>query len=262
MRVAFLTGATKNTGLAIARRFAADGYALAITSRNKDDAQRTANALQEEYAVPCCGYALALNDPNAIAKVFSEVEAKLGPVSVFVANAAVLGIGKGLCNTTEADFDEIVEVNLKGTFFCCQCAAEQMKRAGGGCILTIGSVQSLGAVPDRCVYSMTKAALSALAKNMAYELGSWGIRANNIVAGAIHSSRYDALSPEELVERRSRYPAGRESTEEEIAAAAAYLASESAATITGTDLVIDSGLSACLLPYKKANHSNQKEVQK
>jgi len=97
---------------------------------------------------------------------------------------------------------------------------------------------------------MTKAALSNLVKYMAYELAPYGIRANNLVAGAIHSRRWEGLTPEELALRRSRYPAGRESTEAEIAAAVYFLASEDAATITGTDMIVDSGLTACLLPYE------------
>lgn len=90
-----------------------------------------------------------------------------------------------------------------------------------------------------------------LVRHMAYELGQYHIRANNVVAGAVHSCRWDDLSEEEIAARRSRYPAGRESTEEEIANAVWFLASEQSASITGTDLTVDSGLTACLLPYTK-----------
>ena len=128
-----------------------------------------------------------------------------------------------------------------------------MKRQGGGAIVTVGSVQALGAVRGRAVYSMTKAAISSLVKNMAYELGEYGIRANNLVAGAIHSSRWDALSEEECAKRRARYPVGRESTEEEIANGVFFLGTDLSASTTGTDLVIDSGISVCLLPYTKSN---------
>jgi len=90
-----------------------------------------------------------------------------------------------------------------------------------------------------------------LVRYMAYELGQYHIRANNVVAGAVRSCRWDDLSEEEIAARRSRYPAGRESTEEEIAAAVWFLASGQSATVTGTDLTVDSGLTACLLPYTK-----------
>ena len=121
----------------------------------------------------------------------------------------------------------------------------------GGSIVTIGSVQGTGAVPGRTVYAISKAALSMLVKSMAYELGQFGIRVNNIVAGAVHSQRWDGLSEQELASRRSRYPVGRESSEEEIANAVYFLGSEQSASITGTDLTVDSGITACLLPYQK-----------
>jgi NAD(P)-dependent dehydrogenase (short-subunit alcohol dehydrogenase family) len=104
------------------------------------------------------------------------------------------------------------------------------------------------------VYSLTKAAFSVLVKNLAFELGEYHIRANNVVAGAIHSERWNALSEEEIATRRARYPVGRESTEEEIANAVYFLGSDQSATVTGTDLTVDSGISVCVLPYSKSKN--------
>jgi len=251
MKTVLITGATRNTGFAIARRFAAEGYRVAITSRDEASAQEAAEKLSREFSVTAKGYAMSYDSVASIQETFQKVEADFGKLDVFVANSANLGIGFGLMNTPEAEFDAIASVNIKGNFFCCQCAAELMKKAGGGSIVTIGSVQGTGAVPGRTVYAMSKAAISMLVKSMAYELGQFGIRANNVVAGAVHSQRWDGISQQELEARRSRYPAGRESTEEEIASAVYFLASENSATITGTDLTVDSGITACLLPYQK-----------
>jgi NAD(P)-dependent dehydrogenase (short-subunit alcohol dehydrogenase family) len=136
-----------------------------------------------------------------------------------------------------------------------EMTAEIMKKQGsGGSIVTMGSIQGTGAVRGRTVYSMSKAAISLLVKNLAFELGEYGIRANNVVAGAIHSTRWDDLSEEEIAARRSRYPVGRESTEEEIANAVYFLGSEQSATVTGTDLTVDSGISVCILPYTKSEN--------
>ena len=251
MKTVFITGATRNTGLAIARRFAREGWNVVITSRDTEAAKTAAMAIAKEFPVSVRGYGMQLDNVESIKYVFYQVNQDFGQLNAFVANSANLGIGFDLLNTEEADYDAIVGTNIKGTFFCCQEAAKLMMASGGGSIITMGSVQGTGAVPGRALYGMTKAALSHLARSMAYELGQYGIRANNIVAGAIHSDRWNSLSAEEIALRRSRYPAGRESTEEEIAAALVFLASEQAATITGTDLTVDSGISACLLPYQK-----------
>ena len=250
MKTVLITGATRNTGLATARRFAKEGWNIAITSRDAETAKRAALKLGEEFPVTVRGYGMQLDDMESIKNTFCQVSQDFGKLQAFVANSANLGIGFDLLNTNDAEFDAIVNVNIKGTFFCCQEAAKLMMNTGGS-IVTMGSVQGTGAVMGRAVYGMTKAALSQLVRSMAYELGQYGIRANNIVAGAIHSSRWDDLSPEEINQRRSRYPAGRESTEEEIANAVWFLCSENAATITGTDMTVDSGISACLLPYQK-----------
>lgn len=252
MKTLMITGGTVNTGFAIAKHFASKGYGVALTGRNAETAQSAAEKIAKDTGATVKGYALELSDTKNIRKVFECVKNDFGHIDTFVANGAHLGVDYGLLNTTEEDFLAITNVNMKGTFFSCQCAAELMKETGGGSIVTIGSVQANGAVRGRTVYSMTKAAISALVKNMAYELGEFGIRANNIVAGAIHSNRWDELTPEATKKRRSKYPVGRESTEEEIANAVFYLGTDLSATVTGTDLTIDSGLSICLLPYEKS----------
>lgn len=250
MKTVFITGATRNTGFAVARRFAGEGYNVAISSRDAAAATMAAAAIAEEFGVRAKGYAMDYGRVESIRETFRCIEADFGGLDVFVANSANLGVGYGLLNTQEEDFDSIIDINIKGTFFCCQCAAEMMKKTGGS-IITIGSVQGTGAVSGRTVYGMSKAALSVFVKYMAYELGQYGIRTNNVVAGAVHSQRWDVLSDQEIAARRSRYPAGRESKEEEIAAAVYYLASDQAGSITGTDLTVDSGICACLLPYEK-----------
>ena len=252
MKNIFVTGGTVNTGLAIARRFAKEGYGVAISSRNAERAQQVAKEIAEEFSVPAFGYELSLTNVDEIRAVFEAAERDLGSVDVFVANAANLGMNYGIMNTDEQAFCKIVDVNIKGTFFSCQAAAEIMKRHGGGNIVTIGSIQGTGAIRGRAIYSLTKAAISVLVKNLAFELGEYHIRANNVVAGAIHSDRWNGLSEEEIATRRARYPAGRESTEDEIANAVYFLGTDQSATITGTDLTVDSGISVCILPYSKS----------
>lgn len=253
MKTVFITGSTVNTGRAIAYHFAKEGYNVAISGRNNKNVEEVAAQIASETGADVRGYVLEISDVNKVLEIFAKVENDFGSIDTFVANAANLGIDFGLMNTNEDDFLSITDVNIKGTFFCCKAAAEIMKRHGGGNIVTMGSVQGTGAVRGRTVYSMTKAAISALVKNMAYELGEYNIRANNIVAGAIHSERWDELPKDVANKRRSRYPIGREATQQEIANAVYYLGTDLSASVTGTDLTIDSGISICILPYEKEN---------
>ena len=250
-KVIFITGATKNTGLAIAEKFAENGYDVALTSRRTDDAQKTASYLSEKYGIQSVGYALDLQSVDSIKDVFAEVRHDFGRLDVFVGNSANLGVDVDILNATEEDFDSVIDVNLKGNFFCAQQSAMIMKENGGGSIVMIGSVHFSQAIWGRVLYTASKGGLVSLVKSLAVELGEFGIRANTIIAGAIHTERWDVQTPEQTAKRRAQYPAGRESFGEEIANGAFYLGTDLSATVTGTELTIDSGISICLLPYKK-----------
>ncbi|MBQ4327516.1 MAG: SDR family oxidoreductase [Clostridia bacterium] len=250
-KVIFITGATKNTGLAIAEKFAENGYDVALTSRRTDDAQKTASYLSEKYGIQSVGYALDLQSVDSIKDVFAEVRHDFGRLDVFVGNSANLGVDVDILNATEEDFDSVIDVNLKGNFFCAQQSAMIMKENGGGSIVMIGSVHYSQAIWGRVLYTASKGGLVSLVKSLAVELGEFGIRANTIIAGAIHTERWDVQTPEQTAKRRAQYPAGRESFGEEIANGAFYLGTDLSATVTGTELTIDSGISICLLPYKK-----------
>ncbi len=252
MKVMLVTGACANTGLAIARRFAREGYGVAITSRDQASATATAEMLEKEYGVMVRGYELSQGEVSSIMAVFAQVKADFGRLDCFVANAAHLGVDYGVLNTVPHTFDEVMDVNAKGTFFCCQEAAKLMKENGGGNIVTIGSIHCTGCIRGRLPYAMSKAAISIMVRCLAFELGEYNIRANNIIAGAIHSNRWDDISEEDKAIRRSRYPIGHEASEDDIANAAFYLGTEMSNSTTGTDLTVDSGLGTCILPYTKA----------
>ena len=256
-KVIFITGATKNTGLAIAEKFAKNGYGVALTSRRADDAEKTAVDLSRKYGTKAKGYALDLQSVEDIKDVFAAVRRDFGRLDVFVGNSASLGVDVDVLNATEEDFDGVMDVNLKGNFFCAQQAALIMKENGGGSIVMMGSVHYSQAIWGRALYTASKGGLFSLVKSLAVELGEFGIRANTIVAGAIHTERWDVQSPEQTAKRRAQYPVGRESFGEDIANAAFYLGTELSATVTGTELTVDSGISICLLPYKK--HYSQEE---
>lgn len=240
-----ITGATKNTGLAIARRFAADGWNVAITSRDAAAAEAAAKGIEGEV--------LGLGmDPANVADIrgaFAAVKERFGRLDAFVNNAAHLGVGLSVLNSTEADWDAVMNANARAAFFGAQESAKLMK--DGGSIVFISSCHAKKSVPGRALYTASKAALGGIVRSLAVELGPLGIRANAILAGAIRTDRWDNLTDEEVAARRARWPAGKESTPDDIAAAVAFLCSEGAGTITGTEIPIDSGIGICLLQYNK-----------
>ena len=245
-----ITGGTRNTGFVIAKTFAQNGFRLHITGRKLDDVKSAAEKIKAEYPeAEVFPYSLEMSDVSDINRVFSEIKANVGKLDVFVANAAHLGVDLDIYNTTEADFDAVMDVNVKGNFFCCQNAARLMKDNGGR-IVFLSSVQSKGAVEGRTVYSTSKAALNMLGKTLAYDLAPYKIQVNTLIVGAIHSDRWDVLDEETMAKRRSAYPSGRESYPEDVANAVLYFAKDCPETVTGAELTIDSGVLLSILPYR------------
>ena len=240
-----ITGATKNTGLAIARRFASDGWNVAITSRDAVSAEAAAKGIDGEII------GLGMDPANVadIRAAFAAVKERFGRLDAFVNNAAHLGVGLSILNSTEADWDAVMNANARAAFFCAQEAVKLMK--DGGSIVFISSCHALKSVPGRILYTTSKAALGGIVRSLAVELGPLGIRANAILAGAIRTDRWDGLTEDEVAARRARWPAGKESTPDDIAAAVAFLCSDAAATITGAEIPVDSGIGVCLLQYNK-----------
>lgn len=252
-KIVLITGATRNVGYAMAQKFASEGYDVIITSRSAEDAQAAAKTLGEQYPqVSVYPLELQLSSVEHIEEVFRGIARDHGRLDALVVNAAHLAINTNIMNVTPEDYDRIMTPNLKGNFFLCQKATELM--GPGSAVLFISSVHANQCVPNRILYSMTKAAINALCRGIAVELGHKGIRANAIDAGAIWTERWIGISEEEKARRRKPYPAGRESQPSEIAEGAFFLCSDKAQTITGTELVIDSGVSVNLLTYNADWH--------
>lgn len=248
-KIIFVTGATENTGLAIAEHFAGNGYNVVISSRDINKAENTAGILKKKYNIKAAGYSLDLKNVDDIKRVFAEIKRDFGRLDTFVANSANLGVDLDLLSSTPEAFDDVINVNLRGTYFCCQQAALMMKEQNKGAIVIIGSVHYKAGIWGRGAYAASKGGLASLTRSMAVELGKYNIRTNYIVAGAIHTNRWDGQSEEISAKRRKNYPIGRESTGQDIANAVYYLGTDLSASVTGADLTVDSGIGACLLPY-------------
>jgi len=250
-KVVLITGSAKNTGYAIARKFASLGYLVCVTDRNLKNAQMAAEKLSEEFNVKCKGFRLDLEDRANIKDVFENVRNEFSRLDAFVANAANLGIGSSAIDMSEDEFLSVINANVSGNFFCAQQAAKIMRASGGGSIVLIGSIHYKGAVHKRSAYAISKGAMASMVKSLAFEWAEYNIRVNQVVPGAIRTARWDGISKEETEKRRSNWPLGIESTGEDVANAVYFMASDQSKTVTGSELVVDSGLTSCLLKYEK-----------
>ncbi|MFS8616255.1 MAG: glucose 1-dehydrogenase [Solitalea sp.] len=245
-KTAIVTGGGSGIGLAISRLFAQKGARVYIFEMNADQAQRLAAEIQAEG-----GEAVAIAcDVSDQAQVQQQVNAILEqqPVDILVNNAGIAHIGN-LDGTTEADFDRIFQVNVKGVYNCMHALIDSMKANGGGVILNMASVAASVGIPDRFAYSMSKGAVRTMTFSVAKDYVTQGIRCNCISPGRVHTPFVDGYlarnypgQEQEMFEKLSKtQPIGRMARPEEIASLALFLCSDEAGFITGCDYPIDGG---------------------
>jgi 3-oxoacyl-[acyl-carrier protein] reductase len=227
-RVVLVTGGNRGIGLACARAFAEQGDRVAVTYRD--------TAPEGVFSVKC-----DVSSAESVDAAFSEVEAALGPVEVLVSNAGATRDGL-LLRMGEDAFAEVVDTNLAGAYRVAKRAAQGMVRARAGRMVFLSSVVALTGSAGQANYAASKAGLVGLARSIARELASRGITANVVAPGPVATDMINALSPERLGEITAAVPLGRVATPEEVAAAVVFLASPSAAFITGAILPVDGGM--------------------
>lgn len=228
-RVVFITGGSKGIGLATARRFVALGDKVAVT-------YNTTPPPDDVLAVKC-----DVTKQADVDGAFDEVEKLLGPVEVLVSNAGITKDGL-LLRMKEADFTEVVDANLTGTFRVCKRASQSMLRARRGRMILVSSVVGLLGQAGQANYAASKAGLVGFARSLARELGSRNITINVVAPGPVDTDMTRALGEEKLSAIADLVPLGRVATADEIAGVIAFLASQDAAYITGAVVPVDGGL--------------------
>lgn len=228
-RTVLVTGGNRGIGKAIAEEFIAAGYKVAVTVRSGEG---PAGALSVKADV---------TDPASLDAAFAEIEEKLGPVEILVANA---GITRDtlLMRMTDEEFEEVVDTNLNGTFRVLKRATKGMIKGKYGRVILIGSVVALLGSPGQVNYSASKSALIGMARSLTRELGGRGITANVVAPGFIDTDMTAELSEEMQSDYKKRIPAGRFASPTEVAKVVLWLAGDDASYISGAVIPVDGGM--------------------
>ncbi|AQG82316.1 SDR family NAD(P)-dependent oxidoreductase [Spirosoma montaniterrae] len=241
-----ITGAGVGIGFAIAQALAQQGASVVLNDFDETLAQQAAERIREEGGIceACPGDA---SDVRFIEHMVEKAASQFGSVDIAIANAGVTVFGDVFTTTPDA-FEKIVNLNLRGSFFLAQAAARHMRQQGrGGSVLFMSSVVGHQAHPGLPVYSMTKAGLEMLAKQLVIDLSPLGITVNAIAPGATRTER--TLDDPNYVPIWSRItPMGRPATVEDIANAALFLVSPASRHITGQSLIVDGGWTSVGIP--------------
>jgi NAD(P)-dependent dehydrogenase (short-subunit alcohol dehydrogenase family) len=240
-KVAVVIGGNSGIGLATAKAFANEGARVLITGRDP----RTLGAAAEEIGHGALARRSDIADLRQIESLFADVRGELGRIDVLFVNAGV-GAFVPIESVTEADWDRIHNVNLKGVFFTVQKALPLLHK--GSSIVLTGSIGALKGIPTGSVYAASKAGLRALGRSFAAELVGRGIRVNVVSPGPVETPiihRTGGLPPEAVPALREQMiantPMKRMGAPEEVASAVLYLASDAAGFVTGIDFLVDGG---------------------
>lgn len=244
-KTAIVTGGAGGIGQAIAGRFLRDGARVVIADidhANGERLERDLSALGEVTFIRA-DVGSRLDVHNLIA---ATLEAH-GDIDILINNAGILHAAS-ILDLTEAEFDRVLRVNLKGSFLAGQAVAQYLVdkvKAGGnpGTIVNMSSINAVVAIPDQLAYSVSKGGVAQLTRAMALALAPWGIRVNAIGPGSIQTDMLASVTSDQETRMRvlSRTPLGRAGEPEEIAAIAAFLVSEGASYITGQTIYADGG---------------------
>jgi NAD(P)-dependent dehydrogenase (short-subunit alcohol dehydrogenase family) len=243
-RVAIVTGASRGIGRATAELFAEEGAAVVIGGRDRDALREVAAGIEDGGGRAVAVAADVARADDAAALVSTALD-QFGQLDLLVNNAAV-SLGKPLIATTEADWNEVLGVNLTGTFLCSMAAFPSLRSRDGSVIVNTSSVLARTALRTSGVYSATKAAVEALTRSMAFEWARYGIRVNCVVPGSTDTDMmWDGIPTQELSDYRvaeeAVIPIGRVASPSEVAQATLWLCSPRASFVTGTALVVDGG---------------------
>src|ERR1700678_2411902 len=245
-RSAIITGGASGIGFAIAYEFALAGATVHIVDLTLDGANAAAQQIVEAGGT-AIGYACNVANQAEVDRVFGDLMARQR-VHILVNNAGISGIGR-VDTTTEADFDRVFAVNVKGVYHCTRACIRSMVEAGGGVILNMASISATSGLEERFSYSMSKGAVLSMTYSIARDFLKQNIRCNAISPARVHTGfvdgylakNYPGKEAEMFGTLSASQPIGRMAEPKEVANLALYLCSDEASFLTGVDYPLDGG---------------------
>lgn len=248
-KVAVVTGGAMGIGAATAARLAQEGATVAITDIDSEG-EKVAARIRETGA-RCHSWKMDTSREDEVQRAFADIAAAFGRIDILVNNAGIAGVDKPTDQITELEWDRVMDVNVKGVFFCTKHVIPYLRKAGGGSIINLSSIYGLVGAADVPPYHASKGALRMMTKNDALLYAAEGIRVNSVHPGYIWTPMVEALgarrglSPDDFkASLASLHPVGRVGEPDDIAWAIVYLASDESRFVTGAELVVDGGYTA------------------
>jgi 3-oxoacyl-[acyl-carrier protein] reductase len=239
-QIAVVTGAGRGIGRAIALKFAAEGADVVCVSRTQENSEKVANEIGA-LGKKAWAFAVDVTDSAAVSAAAEKILVDCGKVDILVNNAGVTRDGL-VMRMSDADWDTVLNTNLKGAFFFTKAFSRGFAKQRSGRIINISSVIGLIGNPGQSNYAASKAGLIGFTQSVAREFGSRGITANCIAPGFIETDMTSELNEELKAAILKQIPLGRFGSAEDVANAALFLASSSARYITGQVLTVDGGM--------------------
>ncbi len=234
-RVAVVTGGAQGIGLAVATRMAGSGARVVILDRDADLAMQAAASLGG------AAYGCEVTDTEAVAGLATRIAAEHGPIAILVTSAGIAGSNGTAVEYDPAEWRQIVEINLTGTYNCCRAVLPQMMRAGYGRIVTIASIAGKEGNPNAAAYSASKAGVIALTKSLGKEHARQNIAVNCVTPAAARTRIFDQLSQEFIAYMLARIPRGRFLEVDEAASMITWLCTAENSFTTGAVFDLSGG---------------------
>jgi len=241
-KVAIVTGGNQGIGLAISRGLAQAGAAVIIANRRAEEGAKAAQSLKQE-GLNAASISTDVRDESSIAATAAKTIENYGKIDILVNNAGVI-VRKLAEEITREDWDHMININLRGMFFCCQFVGKEMIKQKKGKIINISSDASQRATPERSVYATSKAGVSHLTRCLAVEWAKYNINVNAIGPGPTITplnEQYYKENPDKLKQMIESLPLGRVGDTSDYMGAAVFLASEASNFMTGQTLLIEGG---------------------